>query len=565
MDTLSAIAGRLWEQDRLASVIALSMAFLQVMLLVFVTRKTLWPIWRAGDFLRDLGRKVSDDRNGASRLVARLGGRVGRAWRLAIPRTEADADRLSAMSPEEAFAPSQVLPEHYNPRLDSAAPGVFTAIGILGTFIGLIIGFSRVNPDVATMSVSPILGGMVVAFGNSAVGVLLSIVWTIFSRIARHRFDLACESVADAIGKRTARPSAKAMLYGSLTRIESQLEHLAAATNNSSRDLLANLSESVGDSVRRVVELPFENLKERVGELGELIHRTAEQQMELHSRLTTTGEQVERIHLDLGKALDASREIVSEFNSSTLGLTASAQVLGGIASSMEGSAKAFEAGASNLSPLADALQRLGDAIGKEVGALATSADRFEKASDRLETAVATIQNVSMDAAKESAASVQLELQGAIQLLNEGLTRLSESTIAAYEASTGRVITTVDDRVSDLTDRMSAELTTLSQRLPEQVETLNAATRRIQQQLERATSSIDRSLVELSDRTPAALRAQLEEFDRLLGRAMDHFSGTLNLWDGRVAELTTHSRAFEQLASRLLKNGGDGADGPRPPS
>ncbi|MBR1606535.1 MAG: EAL domain-containing protein [Clostridia bacterium] len=68
----------------------------------------------------------------------------------------------------------------------SQIPGTLTGLGILGTFIGLIIGiqgigFSSVNA--ALTSVQTLLGGIQVAFYTSIAGVILSLLFNIIHRI----------------------------------------------------------------------------------------------------------------------------------------------------------------------------------------------------------------------------------------------------------------------------------------------------------------------------------------------------------------------------------------------
>lgn len=69
----------------------------------------------------------------------------------------------------------------------SQVPGTLTGLGILGTFIGLIIGiqgigFSSVN--VALTSVQTLLAGIQVAFYTSIAGVILSLLFNIMYRMA---------------------------------------------------------------------------------------------------------------------------------------------------------------------------------------------------------------------------------------------------------------------------------------------------------------------------------------------------------------------------------------------
>src|SRR5690606_6600936 len=104
-------------------------------------------------------------------------------------------------SVDVAFQSDRVLPVTYNQRLDAAAPGLFTAMGILGTFLGLIFGFLRIDPGQAIEGVSPLLGGMVVAFFNSLIGVFLSICWAMASRGSRHRFDQVVSGLVEQLSE----------------------------------------------------------------------------------------------------------------------------------------------------------------------------------------------------------------------------------------------------------------------------------------------------------------------------------------------------------------------------
>ena len=71
-------------------------------------------------------------------------------------------------------------------RVTSQIPNTLTALGILGTFIGLIDGISDIrfsSVDVAVVSIQSLLAGISTAFYTSVGGVVLSIIYTVVSRI----------------------------------------------------------------------------------------------------------------------------------------------------------------------------------------------------------------------------------------------------------------------------------------------------------------------------------------------------------------------------------------------
>lgn len=64
--------------------------------------------------------------------------------------------------------------------------GVLTALGLLGTFLGLMTGISNVSfstVDATISSIERLLGGIATAFYTSIVGVILSIIFNIVNRI----------------------------------------------------------------------------------------------------------------------------------------------------------------------------------------------------------------------------------------------------------------------------------------------------------------------------------------------------------------------------------------------
>lgn len=550
--TTGVLAGlaRFWNEDRSAFLVVGAFFLLQVLLGSWVWART-WRHLRAGRLhLQALAELARTDASRAASHARRGGERLERAWRVAW----GDAAERGQLDPAEAFAPVAVLSPSYNHRLDAAAPGAFTALGILGTFIGLILGFLRIDPDVATTNVAPLLGGMVVAFLNSALGVILSVFWSLRARVVRQEFDLACAEVVNALYAADRAPPQTAVL---LTALEQRIEQLATSTAKASGELLRSLSTSVGESVASVVDLPFHQLHERIARLDDLIGRTAVQQAELHSALVTTASQVDSVRQALADGISQAAAIVATFSSTLEALRMTSDGLEAISGALAPAVADFTDGTSRLDAFVvgiDAfrqpLAEMATSLRTQQQALDTAAERFEGATANLTEAVATIRDVASVTARESAASVQVELQAAIDAMNRELVRLTETNVAAYETATQRVIDVVDSRVTDLTDRMSAELATLSARLPEAVETMHQSTRRMQEQLQVATHRIGDALRELSERTPEALRVQLQQFDQALARAMDHFSGTLHQWDGKVDELGSLARSIESLTPRL---------------
>ena len=102
-------------------------------------------------------------------------------------KVQAQRDSGQVLSDIEDYINEDILGLKSWQNVVQQLPGTLTGLGILGTFIGLIvgiqgIGFSSVNA--ALSSVQTLLAGIRVAFYTSIAGVILSLVFNIIYRIA---------------------------------------------------------------------------------------------------------------------------------------------------------------------------------------------------------------------------------------------------------------------------------------------------------------------------------------------------------------------------------------------
>lgn len=100
-------------------------------------------------------------------------------------KMQAFTDAIS-QSPEgigdiEEYLNGDDMDEHVHKRLLEMAPDIFTSLGILGTFVGLVWGlknFEPTNYEAMTTSVASLVDGIKVAFLTSIYGIAMSIVYT---------------------------------------------------------------------------------------------------------------------------------------------------------------------------------------------------------------------------------------------------------------------------------------------------------------------------------------------------------------------------------------------------
>lgn len=106
-------------------------------------------------------------------------------YQMAVLRQKKSAWRSEGEVSVSAYFNEQLLDSVGEAYFNQALPGIFTGLGILGTFIGLSFGLMSFNGnDIFTISdnVGPLLEGMKVAFHTSVYGMIFSLVFNFIYR-----------------------------------------------------------------------------------------------------------------------------------------------------------------------------------------------------------------------------------------------------------------------------------------------------------------------------------------------------------------------------------------------
>lgn len=125
-------------------------------------------------------------------------------------------------------------------RLIAAVPGFLTAIGVIGTFVGLQMGLSEMNissnvtVDEMKSGVSAVIGGAKIAFMTSVWGVFLSVVFNFLEKLLEQNIRTKIDGLQVSIDEIFPRLSP-----------ESQLQSIAD-NSSESRESLQGLAEQIG-------------------------------------------------------------------------------------------------------------------------------------------------------------------------------------------------------------------------------------------------------------------------------------------------------------------------------
>ena len=102
----------------------------------------------------------------------------------------------------EFLIPEAVVDGAVNQRLAEALPGIFVALGIFGTFLGLVLGLKELNFDeLANLreGIGQLISGLSLAFYTSLFGISFSILFSLLYRWLVRRLERAVDSLDNVL------------------------------------------------------------------------------------------------------------------------------------------------------------------------------------------------------------------------------------------------------------------------------------------------------------------------------------------------------------------------------
>ena len=167
------------------------------------------------------------------------------------------------------FYNSDYLDEIGSTGICDLISGTMTGLGILGTFLGLVLGisgFDTTTTDAITSSISGLLGGMGTAFFTSIAGVLLSLSFSYIHKIEYNRANKGLEDFVTAFHDKN--------LDGSSNNAENQLLGYQKQQTELMKNFTAVVSEAVSTSIANTMRTElvpiFDEMKSTVKEFSEI-------------------------------------------------------------------------------------------------------------------------------------------------------------------------------------------------------------------------------------------------------------------------------------------------------
>ncbi len=142
-------------------------------------------------------------------------------------------------------------------RLLAAVPAFLTAIGVVGTFTGLFLGLSNVNPeDVA--SITRLIDGASIAFKTSVWGVALSFVFNLIEKAVEQRVRYKITTLQNKIDALFPRLSPEQ----TLVHVHEETRQAAIALDGLSERIGNKMQETINQVTQNVQSAVFEGIQQ---------------------------------------------------------------------------------------------------------------------------------------------------------------------------------------------------------------------------------------------------------------------------------------------------------------
>lgn len=272
-------------------------------------------------------------------------------------------------------------------------PNLFPTIGILGTFVGIAIGLYSFNPDPAHIdkSIEDLLDGLKTAFYVSIFGVLLLIIFSVYTSFKREKIGLQSDEV-EAINS----------LKEALIEMSKHLHHMeegrTISTSNVLRDLykesqkqtvsLASFSSDLAFSLSEVLNNPQEGVTHEL--------RLLKQEIE------TLGKKLQ------DPATEMTQSVIGELQNSM------ASMVTDFKDSMSGSAK------SELEGLIAALSVAGESLTSFPTVLATLSQNMQTDMNVLKITMEEVSRQTLSNSEESTSKMKSQIEDITKMLSENV-------------------------------------------------------------------------------------------------------------------------------------------------
>lgn len=460
-----------------------------------------------------------------------------------------------------------------NTRILDTGAGTLVGLGLFGTFLGLTIGindFDSSNSEGIQNSIQLLLDGMGTAFATSLVGMLLSIVFTMFEKawrngLAKRLYDLnqKLDNVYYIDDMELASYHQKTISSNVITAISGELQAVTKSLYEQIKPLLQYQNVEGKDvPISNAIREILTNNEEQTRALKSFSSDLA---LELNDRLDETlSRQLQQRLIPLMESVDATtKTVVEHIDQMALSVSSPAtdmieRVIGDLKDSLMGIMEEFRSSISQNAT--QELENLALSLGSATKAIAEFPQNMANISDVLQLTISEVRNSiaeisNSSAAANSSAMKQMQEQivfatssigNAIAEVKDVMNNITQSS----EKSSNDLIERVAKSTADMSDFMKATMEKVSGVMQDSVKSMSDEIAGKQTDMlalqEGTTAEVKKIVTELSVAWKQSSEVIMEQTENLLSR----FDNSIERMNSTTTAISGTMDLFQKAQSNI---------------
>jgi hypothetical protein len=446
---------------------------------------------------------------------------------------------------ERFFSESYLLREL--PKYAEAVPGVLTGLGLLGTFVALLVGLAELKVvDGNVANIETLINSLAGKFVSSIVGLTAALLYTPAERIAHDKAHGYVERLQQELNRLFQHMTPEKLLYMSLNESKKQTRAMES--------LASDLTERVQVSVMGDVSREIERILAATEGLKEGLAAKADESLTQVKDIRAAVLEIKSHNSD--SMADTLRGIMDEFRQSLTGaanndLQALARTLGDAANFLKG----LEDSNKNLDErMSKLLENLSAGLREQQAQFGEQSRQMSAVMEQMIGRLEGSSSQSLDAFQqriEQMMSQTADWSGALQRQLEGL-------LGKLDVSANNQRDAMNDQLKALTDQMQGLIHQLEVSQQQHVQGVQASVQSMVTQVGQVTgdqmAQLDRARNSLADSQQAGLDAMKVQvgklFDSIAEELVEQQKQTSQVLRDAVATQTSLTIQVQELISQL---------------
>lgn len=481
--------------------------------------------------------------------------------------------------------------------LTNYAPTMLTSIGILGTFVGIIVGLLGFNPDDIDGSITVLLNGLKIAFITSIFGMFLSILYKVLYTSGWITPKQSEEFMKDEVGIED--------IYGVMKRQEEALQKLQKSiSENDESSLVGQMklmrSDFSDNHKRMAMQLdqtiePLKLIQEHVSKQQEKFDKFTET---LWIKLQDFADMLSKSATE--QVINALKDVIRDFNEKLTEqfgenfkeLNAAViklvdwqenykQQLGDMKTQFDHSVQAMSASEQSLGVITENTQAIPEHIGHLQEVITVNQHQLQELGRHLD-AFAAVRDRAVEAVPQIREQVDLTLNGVKEAGEKLATGLNESTahmtstiiagaeefqsnVQATNAAVVETASTLTENSEKIREQLDATVVDMNKHVREMVEHLQANSKSVadefkatgtefMQQIAQVQQSFNQNLEHMRSDMQSSMEQLSQEQSRQLQRVLEGLEQTVTRSLTKTGESVQNQlNMMDEIAGREIES------------